>query len=175
MCVCDTMGCVCQADDLFVCFGAKPKQRPELEISDETGSGRKGRSERSERGSWQRNSEKVSWRRETQRGSRQRRAEQSGRLWVGCPENDSQQKSGGRLLRPDELHGGGLTNTRRCQHCWWLFVEVSRKIHASNSLQFHRECRKLQNYPSCTWSWHKSLLFVCSFFPTLSVVFLLWP
>ena len=27
---CDTMGCVRQADDLFVCFGAKPKQRPEL-------------------------------------------------------------------------------------------------------------------------------------------------
>ena len=27
------------ADDLFVCFGAKPKQRPELEISDEAGSG----------------------------------------------------------------------------------------------------------------------------------------
>ena len=33
------MGCVRQADDLLVYFGAKPKQRPELEISDETGNG----------------------------------------------------------------------------------------------------------------------------------------
>ena len=29
-----------------------------------------------------------------------------------------------------------------------------------------------QNYPSCTWSWPKSILFVCSFSPTPSVVFL---
>ena len=29
-----------------------------------------------------------------------------------------------------------------------------------------------QNYPSCSWSWPKSILFVCSFSPTPSVVFL---
>ena len=29
-----------------------------------------------------------------------------------------------------------------------------------------------QNYPSCTWSWPKSILFACSFSPTPSVVFL---
>ena len=33
------MGCVRQADSLFVCFGLKFKQSPELEISDETASG----------------------------------------------------------------------------------------------------------------------------------------
>ena len=33
-----TLWWVCQADDLFVCFCTKPKQRAELEISDETGS-----------------------------------------------------------------------------------------------------------------------------------------
>ena len=38
-CNCDTRLVVRQADDLFVGFGAKPKQRLELEISRETGSG----------------------------------------------------------------------------------------------------------------------------------------
>ena len=38
------MGCVRHADDLFICFGAKPKQRPELEISNEAerGAGKEG-------------------------------------------------------------------------------------------------------------------------------------
>ena len=57
-------------------------------------------------------------------------------------ECQGQEKSEGRLLRPDELHRGGLTNTRRCQHCWCLFVEVSGKIHAGYSLQ---ECKVSQN------------------------------
>ena len=56
---------------LSLCFGAKPKQRPELEISDETGSGREKKAVREDRGSW---------RRETQRGSRQRMAGESGWL-----------------------------------------------------------------------------------------------
>ena len=35
---CDTVWMVSQADDFFVCFWREIKQRPELEISDETGS-----------------------------------------------------------------------------------------------------------------------------------------
>ena len=36
---CDTMWVVRQADDPFVCFGAKPNKGLGLEISDETGNG----------------------------------------------------------------------------------------------------------------------------------------
>ena len=50
------------------------------------------------------------------------------------------------------------------------FVEVSRKIHAHDSLQMHEKLHKIvtQNSLSCAW---KSILFVCSFSPTPSVVF----
>ena len=36
--ICDTMWVVRQADDPFVCFGAKPNKKLGFDISDETGS-----------------------------------------------------------------------------------------------------------------------------------------
>ena len=47
----DIMECVRQEDNLFVCFGAKPEQRPETEISDEAGSGGGKEGPREARGS----------------------------------------------------------------------------------------------------------------------------
>ena len=48
--ICDTMWVVRQADDPFVCFGAKPNKGLGFEISDETGSGGgEARSMRSQR------------------------------------------------------------------------------------------------------------------------------
>ena len=43
--------CVRRSENLFVCFGAKPTQRPKLEISHETGSGGGKEGPREERGS----------------------------------------------------------------------------------------------------------------------------
>ena len=102
--------------------------------------------------------------------SRQRRAEESGRLWVGCPENDSQQKSERRLLRSDELHRGRVN---QCEMSALLvsFVEVSRIIHAGDSLRMHGECRVTQNSLSCAWNWPKSILFVYSSFHPLGCIF----
>ena len=54
------------------------------------------------------------------------------------------------------------------------FVGVPRKIYARDSQQNARKAEQKvsQNYPSCTWSWPLAILFVCSFSPTPSVVFL---
>ena len=51
------------------------------------------------------------------------------------------------------------------------FVEVSRKIHAGDSLQMHRECKVSQNPFLALGADQSPCLFVCSFSPTLSVVF----
>ena len=68
----------------------------------------------------------------------------------------------------------GLTNARRYQHCWCLFVEVSRKIKASVSLQIHGECKVSHTvFPFFALGVNPSpYLFVSSSSPTLSVVFL---
>ncbi len=51
------------------------------------------------------------------------------------------------------------------------FVEVSRKIHAGDSQPMHREC-KVSQAPFIALGADLCLcLFVCSFSPTLSVVF----
>ena len=134
---------VCVPSRRSLClFWRETKQRPELEISDETGSGEGKAGPREATGaSWQRNPERVSWRRETQRQSTtEGRGEWSDLSWLSG-EWQSQQKSKGRLLRPDELHRGGFTNARRYQHCWCLFVEVSRKIPAGDCIQMHGECK----------------------------------
>ena len=71
---CDSMWEICQADDPFVCFGAKSNKGLGLEISNETGSGGEGgpREARGElakepreghlmqRGSWERAAEGTS-------------------------------------------------------------------------------------------------------------------
>ena len=94
-------------------FWHETKKRPELKISNKTGSGGGKAGPREARGAVGKGIPKrVSWRREMQRGSRQRRGEESGRLWVDCPENVSQQKSERRLLKPDELHRGWANQHR---------------------------------------------------------------
>ena len=82
-------------------------QRPELEISDKTGSGGEKTSwqRNPERVSWQRNLERVSWRRETQRGSRERTAE-------GTSQNELAVQSGQR-----SAEGGGGEDSQR-----WLGI-----------------------------------------------------
>ena len=61
-----------------------PNKGLELDISGETRSGGGKEGPREDRSIWQRNPE---------RGSQQRRAEESGQLWVGCPENDRVNRS----------------------------------------------------------------------------------
>ena len=57
---CDTMGYVRQADDLFVCFGAKPKQRAwARNLPRDRKWTRRGRSERRQKVSWQRRVEET--------------------------------------------------------------------------------------------------------------------
>ena len=63
---------------------------------------------------------------------------------MNCPENArvnrSQKSDYYNLMSYTEA---GLTKAR-CQHCWCLFVEVSQKIHAGDSLQMRRECKVSQ-------------------------------
>ena len=115
-----------------LCFGAKPKQRVWARHLPRDRKWR--RKERSDRRQGPVNEDR--W-----RGSWQRSAEESGRLWIGCPENYSQQKSERRLLWPDELHRGRVNQREKMSALLVPFVEVSRKIHASDSLQTHGECK----------------------------------
>ena len=69
---CDTMKGVRQADDLFVCFDAKPNKGLSLRSRRD----RQWARERQRR-SWKKELREGSWRRETQRGSRQRTAEET--------------------------------------------------------------------------------------------------
>ena len=106
-----------QADDPFVCFGAKTDEEFGLEISTrpEVGKG-------TPVGVGKRNPEEGSWRRETESGSWSRhrtpeetnRHERKPRVSEGRPVKMSQPSS-------------------------W-FVEFSQEIHASISLHMHREC-----------------------------------
>ena len=66
----------------------------------------------------------------------------------------------------------GRVNQREMSALFVVFVEVSRKIHACDSLQMHRELHKsVINSLSCAWSWPNSVFARLSFSPTLSVVF----
>ena len=157
LCVSDTVWVVRQADGFFVCFGAKPKQRVwTRDLERDRKWRRKGRSKRRQGQLTKKDGERQS----TTKG----RGERSALSWLSR-EWRSQQKSERRLLRPDELLRGWLTNARRCRHCWCLFVEVSHKIQASISLQMHRECKVSHiDFPfSCAWSWPK-FVFVHLFF-----------
>ena len=114
-------------------------------------------------GSWQRNPERVSWRIEAQRGSRERTAE-------GTSQDELAFQSGQR-----SAEGGSEEDGQK----WVGIPSGFCRSFAKNTLQaivyeMHEKLFKkvLQNYPSCTWCWPKSILFVCFFSPTLSVVFL---
>ena len=106
-----------QADDPFVCFGAKPDKGSELEISTQPEVGRERQS-----GSWKRNSEK-SWRRAMRVAGRHQTAEETSQH-----ERESSISEG----RP----------VKTSQHSSW-FVEFSLEIHASVSLQGMAECHNL--------------------------------
>ena len=146
-------------------FWRETKQMPELEISDKTGSGGEKTSwqRKPERVCWQRNPERVSWRRETQRGSRERTAE-------GTSQDDLAIQSGQR-----SAEGGSDEDGQR----WVGIPSGFCGSFAKNTLpaivyKMHEKLyiKVSQNHPSCSWSWPKSILFVCSFSPTPSVVFL---
>ena len=125
------------SDDLFVCFGAKPTQRTEDQILRETGSvgGKEGPRED----------------RESRSTTESRREQLAVELVVQG--KDGQQKE---AVREDSQRWVSIPSG---------FVEVSRKIHARDSLQMHKRLHKsvTQTSLSCTWSWPKSV-FVCLFF-----------
>ena len=156
------VGCVCarQSENLFVWFGAKPKQKawaPDLPRDQKWT--RRGRDQRRHR---------ISWQRKMERGSRQRRAEETKQEKI---EAGQRRESERRLLRPDDLHRGWVNQRENMLALIVTFIIVSRKIHVCDSLQMHGEIKVSQNSLSCTWNWLKTILFVCSFSPTLSVVF----
>ena len=150
--------CVRRSDDLFVCFGAKPKQRAwgrDLPLDRKWR--RRGRSQKGQ---------KVSWRKKMERGRWKLSAEVGRRRWKQSREG-SQQKSEKRLLRPDDRRRG-----REKMSAWLVaFVEVLRKIHAGDSLQMHGECKVSQNPLSCAWNWPKYILFVFSSFHPFGCIF----
>ena len=165
VCVCVCV-CVCarahRSDDLFVCFDAKPKQRVwDRDLPRDLMWTRRGRSERRQRVSQQRNIERSSWQRRAEESIRLEVAAQRGRSAEGSRRrwkqgrDGSRQKSERRLLRPEKLHRGWV-NQREMSTLLVPFVEVSRKIHAGDSLEMHGECRVSQNSSSC--------LIVCFFF-----------
>ena len=98
---------------------------------------------------------------ETREGSRQRRAEEDGGIDIAVQGKDGQQKE---AVREDSQRWVSIP-------CG--FVDVSRKKHACDNLQMHEKLQKIvtQTSLSYAWNWPKSILFVCSFSPTLSVVF----
>ena len=124
---------------------------------------RKGRSQRRHRVSGQRRAE------ETSRLIEQS-AEGGRRRWKQGRE-ESQQKSERWLLKPDDLHRGRINQREKVLVLLVPFVEVSRKIHAGDSLQMHGECRVSQYSFSYAWNWPKSILFVCSSFHPRGCIF----
>ena len=97
---------------------------------------------------------------EPRESSRQRRAEEDGRIEIAVQGKDCQQKEAAR------------EDSQRWVSIPCGFVEVSRKIHAHDSLQMHKKLHKIvtQTSLSCTWNWPKSKLFVCSSFYPLGCI-----
>ena len=108
------MWVVRQADDSFVCFGAKPEKGFGLEISTRPEVGRERESL-----SWKKEPTEGSWRRETQGG---RRPVDTGHLRDQSDEIGSSRSEG----RPVKMS----------RHSSWV-VEFSLEIHGSVSLHMH--------------------------------------
>ena len=124
------MWVVRQADDFFVYFGAtRPEEGEERQVREkpEGQLAKEPREGQSAKGDAERQS--------TTEGRGERSA-----LSGLSREYKSQQKSERRLLKPDELHRGRANQREKMSALSVHFVEVSRKIHASVSLQMHGEC-----------------------------------
>ena len=96
-----------------MCFGAKPTQKTEDEISRETGSGGGKEGPREDR--------ERRW---------QRKAEENGRLEIAVQGKDGQQKG---AVREDSQRWVSIPS---------VFVEVSHKIHAHDSQQMNEKLPK---------------------------------
>ena len=136
--------CWRHTDDLFVWFGAKPTQRTEDEITSEIGSGGEKRiAEKTERPTWQ------SW------------EEEDGWLEIAVQGKYSHQKEA----------------VREASQRWVSipsgFKEVSRKIHARDSLQRHEKLHKIvtQTSLSCAWSLPKPVFVRLFFLPPSRLYF----
>ena len=135
-----------QADNPFVCFGAKPDKGFELEISTclEVGKGT---------------------REELDKGTERRQLAKGGEWPVDA-----------RHLRDQSDEIGSSRSQERpvkmSQHSLWV-VEFSLEIHARVSLHMHIGNAMLHNSSSCTLSLPKLILFVCSLFfpPTPLILF----
>ena len=152
------MWVVHQTDDPFVYFGAKPNKGLGLKIFHETRSwGGKGRSERSQREEMVKEPRGGQFTKRDAERNREQTAEGSS------PESTtvSRRKQWGKTSQDELAFLVALSKFRE-------------KYTPSDSLQNAQKAvqKMSQNYPSCSWNWPKSILFVCSFSPTPSVVFL---
>ena len=130
---------MCQADDLFVYFGAKPKK----DLS--------SRSRRDRKWAKERRSER-SWKKELKEGV--------GEGWCRGTVDTGQQK---RLAGMRQSPGAVREDQSRWISIPRGFVEISRRMHVSVSLQMHREC-SVTEPPFLHLSWPKLILIVCSLF-----------
>ena len=155
-------GCVCRADGLLVCFGAKPKQRAWA---------RDLLRERKWMSRW-RCQKRRRWfdkGRRREELTTEGRGERSALSWLSR-KWQNQQKSERRLLRADELRRGRVNQRENMSALLVPFVEVSCKIRAGDSLRMHGEYRVTQNSLSYAWNIPKSMLFVCSSFHPLGCI-----
>ena len=110
--------CLCwhHSDDLLVCFGMKPTQRTEGEISHKTGSERGKESPREDwEGSWQNREEETSRLEIVIQRMRQSAEGGSEKMEVGQRREPTEvRKMTAKTCWPTEA---GLTNMRRYQHC----------------------------------------------------------
>ena len=141
-----------QDDDPFVCLGAKPDKGFGLEISDETesGVGKAGSREAREAVS-------VGWRKGAVDNRQQKRPvgwdrvqEQYGRQarWVRSPESTT--------VSSEEEVKDELAFLVACRNFAKKYTSASVDRCTGNAVSL--------NYPYCTLSWPKPILFVCSLF-----------
>ena len=154
-----SVGCVCvrRSENLFVCFGAKPTQRPELEISHETGSGGGNECPREDRGSV----DKVRWREAVDNGEQRRPVDKGRRRDAvdnGVQGKDGQQKE---AVRENSQKWVGTPS---------VFLKKFRAKYTSAIVYRFTENARCHKNPFLRLE--LTQVRVCSFSPTLSVVFL---
>ena len=173
------MEVVRQVENLFVCFGAKPKQSAwTQDLPRDRKWGRKGRSDR--RQGWV---DKGTQREEstTDRRIDQSTTEGRGRV-VGCELAVRRDDRVNRSQKGDCEDLMSYARGRVNQHekvsalLGRFFVEISRKIQASVSLQMHGEC-KVSHIDSPLLALGVDPSPYCSFvlFLRLSWLYFLWP